>query len=146
MLGFQNLEGKKLVSVIFASQAKSNFHTIHSHRLHGNRSDLEISPLFPQQNWENKFGSTDSQFLFVLGLYAHKLHAPYSHAPCSRSHGSVVEDPVKSPEGTEEEFGFECNILAVAVDVKGFRATILTNGRQRPKKSNRCQKAACNQN
>ena len=79
-----------MISVIFASEAKTNFHTIHGYRVHGNRSELEISPLFPQQNWENKFGSTDSQFLFVSGLYAHKLHAPCSHALCSRSHGSVV--------------------------------------------------------
>ena len=82
--------GKKMVSVIFASQEKTNFHTIHGYRVHGNRSDLEISPLFPRQNWVNKFGSMDSQFLFVSGLYAHKLHAPCSHAPCSRSHGGVV--------------------------------------------------------
>ena len=79
-----------MVSVIFASQAQTNFHTIHGYRVHGNRSKFEISLLFPQQNWENKFGSTDSQFLFDSGLYTHKLHAPCSHAPCSRSHGSVV--------------------------------------------------------
>ena len=79
-----------MISVIFASEAKPNFHTIHDYRVYGNRSELEISPLFLQQNWENRFGSTDSQFLFVSGLYAHKLHAPCSHTPCSRSHGSVV--------------------------------------------------------
>ena len=83
-------QGKKMVSDRVAPQVKINFHTIHSYRVHDNRSDLEISPLFPQQNWKNKFGSTDSQFLFVSGLYAHKLHAPCSHDPCSRSHGSVV--------------------------------------------------------
>ena len=87
-----------MVSVIFASEAKTNFHTIHGYRVHGNRSELEISPLFPQQNWENKFGSTDSQFLFISGLYTHKLHAPCSHAPCSRSHGSVVGF-VSQPKG-----------------------------------------------
>ena len=71
-------------------QSKIKFHTINGYRVHGNRSHFQISLLFPQQNWEIKFGSTDSQFLFVLGLYAHKLHAPCSHAPCSRLHGSVV--------------------------------------------------------
>ena len=40
------------------------------------------------------------QFLFVLGLYAHKLHAPCSHAPCSRSHGSVVALGVVTPPTT----------------------------------------------
>ena len=70
-----------MISVFFASEAKTNFHKILGYRVHGNRSELEISPLFPQQNWENKFGSTDSQFLFVSGLYAHK--APRSMLTCS---------------------------------------------------------------
>ena len=48
-----------MVSDRVAPQAKINFHTIHDYRIHGNRSKLEISPLFSQQNWEKKFGSTD---------------------------------------------------------------------------------------
>ena len=79
-----------MVSDRVGPEAKINFHTIHGYRVHGYKPYLEISSLFLQQNWENKFGSTDSQFLFVSGLYAHKLHAPCSHAPCSHSHGSVV--------------------------------------------------------
>ena len=79
-----------MVSDRISPEAKINFHTIHGYTVHGNRSDLHISLLFPQENWEIKFGSTDFQFFFVLGLYAHKLHAPCSHAPCSRSHSSVV--------------------------------------------------------
>ena len=50
VLGFQNPEGKEMVSVVFAPQPQTKFHTIHGYRVHGNRSDLEISPLFPQQN------------------------------------------------------------------------------------------------
>ena len=85
-----------MVSDRVGPRAKINFHTTHGYRIHGNRSDLEISLLFPQKNSEIKFGSTDSHFLFVSGLYAHKLHAPCSHAPCSRSHDSVVGNKLET--------------------------------------------------
>ena len=85
-----------MVSDRVAPQAKINFHTIHDYRIHGNRSELEIFPLFPQQNWENKFGSTDSQFLFVSGLYAHMLHAPRSMLTCSRLHAHMLLAPART--------------------------------------------------
>ena len=79
-----------MVSDGVAPQLKINFNTIQSYRIHGNRSKLDIYPLLSQQNCKIKFGSMNFQFFLVWRLYAHKLHAPCSQAPRSRSHASVV--------------------------------------------------------
>ena len=80
-----------MVSDGVAPQLKINFNTIQSYRIHGNRSKLDIYPLLSQQNCKKKIGSMNFQFFSVWRLYAHKLHAPCSHAPRSCSRASVVE-------------------------------------------------------
>ena len=91
VLRFHNLHEKNMVNDGVAPRLEITFHTVHSYRVYGNRSKLEISALFSPENWENKFGSTNSHFFFGWTLYAHKLHAPCSQAFCSRSHASVVD-------------------------------------------------------
>ena len=81
---------KNMVNDGVAPRLEITFHMVHSYRVHSNRSKLEISALFSLENWENKFGSTNSHFFLGWTLYAHKLHAPCSQAPCSCLHASVV--------------------------------------------------------
>ena len=82
VLCFHNLYEKNMVNDGVAPRLEITFHIIHSYRVHGNRSKLEISALFPPQNWKNKFGSMNSHF-FLFGhstltssmLHAHRLLA-----------------------------------------------------------------------